>query len=104
MAAALRAAVRETDTVARYGGEEFCVLLPGADRAAGRVAAERVRRAVAGCRPPDRGVTVSVGLAVWTPGGTGAELLAAADRALYRAKATGRDRVADGTTPRPAGV
>ena len=95
VADALRGAVREVDTVARYGGEEFCVLLPGADAGGARVAAERLRAAVAACDPPDRPVTASVGVAAWVPAaGGGAELVAEADQALYRAKAGGCNRVA----------
>ncbi len=97
VAAALRAAARATDVVARYGGEEFCVLLPGADVAAAVTAAERLRAAVAAAEFPDRPVTASFGVAGWRPGDphppSPAALLAAADRAMYRAKANGRDRV-----------
>ncbi len=94
LAAALRAAARDADVVARYGGEEFCVLLPGADVEAARVVAERLRAAVAGADFADRPMTASFGVAGWRPGLTAGELLDAADQALYRAKAEGRDRVA----------
>lgn len=105
VATALRQAVREVDTVARYGGEEFCVLLPGADADAANVAAERLRAAVAECDPPDRSVTASFGVAAWVPGpGGGADLLNAADRAMYRAKAAGRNRVATAPTLVPVTV
>lgn len=89
----------ETDLAARPGGEEFAVLLPGVDaEAAGRVA-ERIRalvekatRAVEAGLP--EAVTVSIGVAAMPAGGEAAErLLVAADRALYRAKETGRNRV-----------
>jgi diguanylate cyclase (GGDEF)-like protein len=87
---------RATDIVGRFGGEEFVVLLPGKISDA-KIVAERVRKAfeaagvtVAGC---DLKATVSVGAA---SGGAGTDiitLLAAADAALYRAKASGRNRV-----------
>ncbi len=83
--------------VARFGGEEFAVLLPGATQAAARALAEAMRRAVADLRllgAAGRQVTVSLGVAAGRPrGGQPAELVADADRALYRAKAAGRDRV-----------
>lgn len=98
VAGTLAAAVREGDTAARLGGEEFVLVLPGADAAAALERAEQVRRAVAALRhPPDGGslrVTVSTGVAVCpADGATAGDLLEAADRALYAAKAGGRDRV-----------
>lgn len=85
----------------RYGGEEFAVLLGGAGVLAARRVAERIRRAVAvleieHAESPIGRVSISIGLAS-LPAGVAlreAEALAAADRALYRAKAAGRDRVA----------
>ncbi|MGY1729333.1 diguanylate cyclase [Geodermatophilus sp. SYSU D01062] len=98
VAGTLAAAVREGDTAARLGGEEFVVVLPGAGREQALARAEQVRREVAATRHlldgEDVGVTVSVGVAVCPADGTSAAaLLEAADRALYTAKATGRDRV-----------
>ncbi|CAM02564.1 diguanylate cyclase (GGDEF)-like protein [Saccharopolyspora erythraea NRRL 2338] len=98
----LRRAVREGDVLARYGGEEFALLALDVDRAAVTGMAERLRAAVGGMpvelSTADRAwVTVSVGAA----GGDGVgrspqQLIADADRALYAAKAMGRDRVALG--------
>ncbi len=109
VAATLAGAVREGDTAARLGGEEFVLVLPGAGRGQALERAEQVRRAVAAARPVLDGagvsVTVSVGVAVCPLDGTTAgRLLEAADRALYTAKAAGRDRVvaADRVPPRPA--
>lgn len=92
--------VRGPDTVARLGGEEFGILLPetGDDEAA--AAAERLRQAVADLELaglPDLDVRLSLGVASVdgdTPRPADADdLVAAADRALYRAKRQGRDRV-----------
>nr|WP_246316185.1 GGDEF domain-containing protein [Kineococcus aurantiacus] len=89
-AAGLVAAAREGDLVARYGGEEFAVLLPRTGPAEARAVAERLRAAVAaGTRPR---VTCSVGVATGDADAAAADVLAAADRALYAAKAGGRDR------------
>jgi diguanylate cyclase (GGDEF)-like protein len=89
---------RETDIVARYGGEEMALILPETDARGAHAIAERLRKAVeAAAHATARGnlrVTVSIGLATWRGGGESEEaLLAAADRALYRAKQAGRNRV-----------
>jgi diguanylate cyclase (GGDEF)-like protein len=87
----------EGDLVARFGGEEFAVLLPGRDLRSARQLAERLRRGIAGLHllgAAGRQVTLSIGVASVRPhGGDPAELVASADRALYRAKHAGRDRV-----------
>lgn len=94
LAAVLRANLRATDLAARLGGDEFVMLMPLTDPKAGRVAAERIRRAVRqDCgKPPFR---VSVGVASAKGPVVALEaLLARADRALYDAKRTGRNRIA----------
>jgi diguanylate cyclase (GGDEF)-like protein len=82
---------------ARFGGEEFVILLRDPSTAVALEVAERVRTAVAGLDLRAVGPTaqtVSVGVAVQVdPDEPIADLLAAADRALYRAKRSGRDRV-----------
>jgi diguanylate cyclase (GGDEF)-like protein len=98
VAAAMREICRDTDTLGRYGGEEFAVLLQGIDDSHAFAAAERLRRAVAGVsmRVGDQTITptASVGVACLAPEDKGFDtLLIRADRALYRAKAEGRDRV-----------
>ncbi len=86
-------ALRSTDLVGRYGGEEFVFLLPGASTGEAERVMMDVRRRM---RPADHTVprtTASFGIAALVPGGDLAETIAAADRALYSAKAGGRDRV-----------
>ncbi|WP_346618970.1 diguanylate cyclase [Blastococcus montanus] len=94
----LQAAVRDGDTAVRLGGEEFLVILPGAGREQAVARAEQIRRDVAAAVHLLDGeavrVTISAGVAVCPDDeGTAAALLEAADRALYTAKATGRNRV-----------
>jgi diguanylate cyclase (GGDEF)-like protein len=84
--------VRSTDLAARYGGDEFVVLLVRTGREGARVVAEKVR-----ARVERLGVTASIGVAAFAPrDGNHDDILVAADRALYRAKAAGRNRVATG--------
>jgi len=84
--------------VARYGGEEFAVVLPGVDDAAAMAVCERIRAAYARASAlggvPGIALTLSAGVAGWTPGADGDSLLDAADRAMYAAKRAGRNRVA----------
>jgi diguanylate cyclase (GGDEF)-like protein len=94
----MRALFRAYDSIGRYGGEEFLIVLPGCDLAAGVEQAERMRNAicsqdvcVANATIP---VSVSMGVAATTcDGPESAELLLAADKALYAAKNAGRNRV-----------
>lgn len=85
------------DVAARVGGEEFALVLPGAQLAAVRAVAERVRVAVAdiACGDLDEGlrVTVSAGVAALRPGQTASAMFNAADMALYAAKREGRNSV-----------
>ncbi len=94
---AIMSAVREDDVPARYGGEEFVVLLRNPSREIALEVGERVRSAVRDLDLRDLGVskvTVSVGVAVARlPDEPIADIIKAADRALYRAKRAGRDRV-----------
>ena len=97
VAARLREHVRASDVVARYGGEEFLVVMSGAGAEETAVIAERLRVAI-GDRPIDLGqaklpVTVSIGSALSASNSEGEALIAAADSAMYRAKALGRNRV-----------
>lgn len=93
----MRASLRAYDALGRYGGEEFLIVLPGAWLRLAIEMAERVRRSVASSPIGTDGarvdVTVSVGAASAVDA-RAAEIVAAADQALYRAKSDGRDRVA----------
>ncbi|MCG8419604.1 MAG: GGDEF domain-containing protein [Proteobacteria bacterium] len=99
VAATLARHVRPTDHVARFGGEEFVIIFPDTDLVHAVGAAERIRKAVASCSlyTPDgiqlSKVTISLGVARLEPDQTVAELLSLADRAMYRAKRNGRNRV-----------
>ncbi len=92
---------RPDDLAARYGGEEFIVLLPGTDDAGAVQVAEKIQNAIAELDIPHAGspaapcITFSVGLATAVPelGSVPKTLLKAADRALYRAKNGGRNRI-----------
>jgi len=98
-AAVVRATVRDSDLAGRWGGEEFLLLLPGSDGVGGAQLAERVRSALAERSFLGHGgtvvsVTCSFGVAQLTAGSDERDLFAAADRALYRAKREGKNRVA----------
>jgi diguanylate cyclase (GGDEF)-like protein len=84
-AAAWQAKLRKTDLLARYGGEEFSLLLPDCPLDNGMEIAERLRTA-----QPEG--TCSIGVAAWDGRESADELITRADRALYAAKAGGRNR------------
>ena len=85
---------RAIDTPARVGGEEFAVLLPSTEATAALITANRLRAAISQITDDDgRPLTISFGVAEHpADGATASDLIAAADRALYAAKAGGRDR------------
>ena len=98
-AAEIRSAVRASDVAARYGGDEFVVILTRTDLAGATRVAEALRAGIEGVGRrlgyPAGVVTVSVGLAEFDPKQPNdGDLLVTADRALYRAKAAGRNVVA----------
>jgi diguanylate cyclase (GGDEF)-like protein len=90
--------VRASDFVGRYGGEEFLILLPDTGKADALALAEKLRLAVSRLRVPgtERSLTTSCGVATYPEDAADPDdLLRLADRALYAAKAAGRNRVAD---------
>ncbi|GAB5548904.1 MAG: diguanylate cyclase [Sandaracinaceae bacterium] len=96
----LTEAVREVDVVARYGGEEFLLVLPSTHLAGALTVADRVWRSI-GSRPFEtvegrtEPIHVSLGVALYPSRGVTSRdgLVKAADRALYRAKEAGRNRI-----------
>ncbi len=94
VARTMSSALRQGDFAGRYGGEEFALLLPGVNKESGLEIADRIRRAVANQQCPKGSLTVSMGIAEFpADGDTPSEIIERADRALYHAKITGRNRV-----------
>ncbi len=97
----VRTMERASDIAARYGGEEFAVILPDTPLAGATIVAEKIRQTInklnlAHTGSPHQHVTLSIGVASLTPSVCEAgpqALIEAADRALYRAKSAGRNRV-----------
>ena len=103
VAVAIAAACRQNDVAARYGGEEFAVVLPDTDVHGCMVLAEHMRQSIERISGLRRAVTASIGATTWCPRDEGVTtsmtpdaLLAAADQALYRAKAEGRNCIRHG--------
>lgn len=99
VARALRQLSRASDIVARYGGEEFALILPETDRANAEALGHRLRESIERSefpgqeQLPGQTLTISVGIASYTPPHPKEALLEAADMALYQAKRDGRNRV-----------
>ena len=101
VATTLSMGLRDVDRIGRMGGEEFCVLLPHSDEAGAAGAAQRLRERVrelcavaAEPAQPAQPITVSIGVALASdPAEPQPDLMRRLDRALYRAKDCGRDRV-----------
>ncbi|MDH5738001.1 MAG: diguanylate cyclase, partial [Gammaproteobacteria bacterium] len=98
VASLLQGSSRSEDVVGRFGGEEFCILLPEIDSSIAMGIAERIRIAVESSEIPElegkRHITVSIGITDFSHGATDvAEAFEQADKALYMAKESGRNRV-----------
>jgi len=102
-----RGILRPNDLFGRYGGEEFTVVLPGATIETAYVIADRVRHTFATAQRFFDGqplnATVSAGVASASPRTTLEAIIDAADKAMYTAKETGRNRVERAAEDRPAG-
>ncbi len=97
LAKIIRISVRQMDVTGRYGGEEFIAFLPEASLGEALVVAERIRRAAEKTKFADGknslSITVSVGVATALPAETNNSLIARADKKMYEAKESGRNRV-----------
>lgn len=90
--------LRGSDVLARYGGEEFVILVTETGLEGATTTAEKVRRAIEehrfrGANGQGLRLTTSIGIAELQPEESAPEVLARADKALYEAKRTGRNRV-----------
>ncbi len=99
MSDTLRRSIRAFDVCTRFGGEEFAILMPGSNAASALQSAERIRQRIENYRfepkliPPDMRPTISIGVAVLRGESSALDLIARADRALYAAKAAGKNCV-----------
>ena len=97
VASIIKEHLRESDIPSRYGGEEFAVLLPYTHIEEAKIVGERLRKAVETTPIPidkkNINVTISMGLAEFSPQETGEDLFKRADSALYEAKESGRNKV-----------
>jgi diguanylate cyclase (GGDEF)-like protein len=98
MGAVIRESLRGSDVGARWGGDEFVILAPETSReAAERLANRLLARLKGSTRSPQKAISASIGVAVVAPDtphlNSPESLMQAADKALYAAKAAGRDRV-----------
>lgn len=94
---AVKHEIREIDCVARYGGEEFVVIMSHTAADGAEECAQRILRTIAEMKfsgfPASFGITISIGLTIYQPRESIDQMIARADKALYRAKAAGRNRV-----------
>lgn len=107
---AIAQGLRPCDIACRYGGEEFAILLPDCSPSSARSRAEELRERIERLSSTHRiPVSASIGVGTSPDTSSGASLFADADRALYRAKKEGRNKVIDcspstGKTPNPVTV
>lgn len=109
MGTLLRRNLRSTDLCARYGGEEIIVLMPGTEMLQAQLTAERLRENIASTPlllqdGRELSIQISGGIAEWQPGLALKDLVRAADQALYKAKAGGRNLIALHAPPGPIGL
>ncbi len=93
----IKACLREVDVLARWGGEEFLLLLPRTELAGALQVAERIRSSLEHAEhpqwPPGLALTASIGIAPWPAALPVEQAISLADKALYRAKGMGRNRI-----------
>ena len=96
----MKSTIRDNDIVARYGGEEFAIILPSTNKEGALILAERLRIKIEQFQfsqeniQPNGKLTISIGVAVYPDNAlTQEDLIVAADRALYFAKESGRNKV-----------
>ncbi|MBY0356483.1 MAG: diguanylate cyclase [Candidatus Obscuribacterales bacterium] len=106
VAMVLKSLLRSGDTAARYGGEEFAVILPDTPLSEALLIAERLRQNIHRHQIPGLGqISTSIGCACFPAhAGSVGELIDKADRALYVAKRSGRNRVCVWSEPQPLAV
>lgn len=100
VATMIKESLREGDIAGRYGGEEFGILLPNTSLTSAKDVAERIRRTLAAREIKKRGtgetigrITISIGIAEFKDNETSVEFVNRADRCLYEAKQSGRNRI-----------
>ena len=91
----IQEALRACDQVFRYGGEEFVILIADTNKAGAELVAERIRSDIADCQYGETNlhVTASLGIALLEKNDTATLLFDKADKALYQAKDSGRNRI-----------
>lgn len=95
IAAAVGRLIRKSDLLARWGGGEFAVMMPLVNLEEAQAVAEKLRAAIAEMEQPGiEPITVSMGISLWRETETAAEWYSRTDKALYKAKSQGRNRVA----------
>lgn len=93
LASILKIHTRKEETIARYGGEEFVLMLPNIDISESKRVAEKLRQSIAHSTLESGQITVSIGIATFTPTDSDTTLLQKADQALYVSKKQGRNQI-----------